>query len=71
MKVNESIKTIFYVTQHALLLGQATFKTEHTQFSKLCPLKLAILVKKKHFRNFEPLNNRNESKQVLRNHFLP
>ena len=44
IKVDESIKTIFYLTHYASLL-----KTEHTHFSKLCLLKRVVLYKRQSF----------------------
>ena len=70
MKVNESIKTIFYLPHHASLSEQVNSKTETVHFSKLCRLKGFILVKKQHFRIFEPSNNYNESRKGNNNHSL-
>ena len=52
MKVNESIKTIFYLPPYESLLKQGNFKTDHAQFLKLCLLKRVILLKKQHQRTF-------------------
>ena len=48
MKVNESIKTIFYLPPYESLLKQGNFKTDQAQFLKLCLLKRIILLKKQH-----------------------
>ena len=71
MKVNESIKTIFYLLHYASLLKQANFKTDHAHLSKLCLLKRVILVNKQHFGIFEPSNNCNKvNKSIKTNFFL-
>ena len=68
MKVDESIKTIFSLTQYASLSKQAHLKTGHTQLSKLCLLKRAVLFKEK--RVFESSNIRNEHQKLNKSHFL-
>ena len=57
MKVNESLKTIFYLPHYASLLREANFKIDHTHFSKLCLLKSIILLEKQHFRISQHSNN--------------
>ena len=47
MKVDESIKNIFSLTQHASLSKKGNLKTEHTHLSKLCLLKPVVLFKEK------------------------
>ena len=69
MKVDESIKTIFYLTQYASLSKEANFKTDYTHFSKLCLLKRVVLYKKENFQVFESSDIRYENKQVNKNHF--
>ena len=68
VKVDESIKTIFSLTQYASLSKQAHLKTGHTQLSKLCLLKRAVLFKEK--RVFESSNIRNEHQKLNKSHFL-
>ena len=71
MKLEESIKTIFYLPHYASLLKSANLKTEHTHFSKMCPLKRAVLYKKLNFRVFESSKSiRNKNEQVNKSHFL-
>ena len=70
MKVDESIKTIFYLTHYPSLITQVNLKTEHTHFSKLCMLKPAVLYIKLNFPVFESSNIRNENQQVNKIHFL-
>ena len=70
MKLEESIKTIFYLPHYASLLKSANLKTEHTHFSKMCLLKRAVLYKKLNFRVFESSNIRNKNEQVNKSHFL-
>ena len=69
MKVNESIKTIFYLLHYASLLKQVNFKTDHAHFSKLCLLKRVILVNKQHFGIFEPSNNCNKVNKSIKTNF--
>ena len=46
MKVNEPLKTIFYLPHYAFLLSKANFKTDHAHTSKLCLLKGNVLLEK-------------------------
>ena len=64
MKLDESIKTIFYLPDYSSLLMEANLKTEHTHFLKLCLLKRVVLYKKLNFRGFGSSNIRNENQQV-------
>ena len=70
MKVDESIKTIFYLPHYAYLLGKANFKIDHAHHSKLCLLKCTIFLENQHFRIFQHSNIRNDSRWVNKNHFL-
>ena len=45
MKKNEPIKKCFYLPNYAPLFKQASFKTDHAYFSKLCLLQWIILLK--------------------------
>ena len=47
MKVDGSLKAIFYLRQYASLSKQANLKTEHTYLSKRCLLERAFYLKKK------------------------
>ena len=70
MKVDDSIKTIFYLTNYPCLLKKANLKTQHTDFSKLCLLKRVVLYKKRNFRVCESSNIRSEHQQVNKSLFL-
>ena len=69
-KVNELLKTIFYLPHFAYLLSKANFKIDHTRFSKLCLLKCTALLEKQHFRIFQHSNIRNETRRFQKNNFL-
>ena len=49
MKVNEPLKTFFYLAHYASLLKKVIFKTDHSQFLKICLLKCILLLEKQHF----------------------
>ena len=69
-KIDEAIKTIFYLTHYESLLKLANLKTEYSHFLKLCLLRRTVLYKKQNFRVFESSNIGNENKRVNKNHFL-
>ena len=69
-KVNEPLKTIFYLPHYEFLLSQVNFKIDHADCSKLCLLKCTILVEKRYFRIFQYSNIRNETRGANKNHFL-
>ena len=48
-KVNEPLKTIFYLPHYASLLSKANFKIDHVHCSKLCLLKCIIFCEKSMF----------------------
>ena len=52
-KVNEPLKTIFYLPHYACLFGKANFKIDHAHWSRFCLLKCTILLEKQHFRIFQ------------------
>ena len=61
MKVDEPIKAILYLAQHASLKHQS----DHTHFSKLCLLKHVVLFKKQNFRVFESSDICSENKKAI------
>ena len=69
-KVNEPLKTIFYLPYYASLLSKGTFKIDHAHCSKLRLLKCIILLEKQCFGIFQHSNIRNETRAVNKNHFL-
>ena len=69
-KVNEPLKTIFYLPHYASLLSKANFKIDHAHCSNMCLLKCTILLEKQHFRIFQHSNISNETRGVNKNHFL-
>ena len=69
-KVNEPLKTIFYLSHYASLSSKTNFKIDHAHSSKLCLPKCTILLEKQHFRIFQHSNIRNETKGINKNHFL-
>ena len=69
-KVNEPLKTIFYLPHYVSLLNKENFKIHHPHSSKLCLFKCTILLEKQHFRIFQHSNIRNETRGVNKNHFL-
>ena len=70
IKVNEPLKTIFYLPHYESILGKANFKMDHAHFPKLCLLKCIILLEQQHFQSLQYSNIRNESRWVTKNHFL-
>ena len=69
-KVNEPLKTIFYLPRYASMLSKSSFKIDHAHCLKLCLLKCIILLEKRYFRIFQHSNIRNESRGANENHFL-
>ena len=69
-KVNEPLKTIFYLPHYASLLSKSNFKIDHAHCLKLYLLKCIILLEKRYFRIFQHSNIRNESRGANENHFL-
>ena len=69
-KINEPLKTIFYLPHYAHLLSKVNFKIDHAHFLKLCLLKCTILLQNQPSRIFQRPNIRNETKGVNKNHFL-
>ena len=69
-KVNEPLKTIFYLPHYASMLSKATFKIDHAHCLKLCLLKCTIFLEKQHFRIFQHSNISNEARGVNKSHFL-
>ena len=63
MKVNKSIKTIFYLPHYPSLLKQANLKADHTNFSKLCLLKQVIWSENTVLET-ESINNCSETRKV-------
>ena len=68
-KVNESLKTIFYLPHYVYLLSKANFKMDHAHCSKLLLLKCTILLEKQDFRIFQHSAICNETRGVSKNHF--
>ena len=69
-KVNEPLKTIFYLPHYASLLSKANCKIDHAHCSVLCLLKCIISLEKQHFPIFQHSNIPNETRGVNKNHFL-
>ena len=69
-KVNEPLKTIFYLPHYESLLNKVTLKIDRAHCSKLCLLKCTILLEKQNLRTFQHSNICNETKGVNENHFL-
>ena len=69
-KVNEPLKTIFYLPHYASLLKEANIKIDHAHCSKMCLLKCIIFLENQHFRIFQHSNIRNETRGVNKNHFI-
>ena len=64
MKVDESIKTIFYRAYYPTLWKEANLKTEHTYFSRLCVVKRIILFQKQDLRIFQQLKQMSQRRPV-------
>ena len=69
-KVNEPLKTIFYLPHYASLLSKANFKIDHAHFWNMCLLKCIIFLESQHFRIFQHSNIRNETRRLNKNRFL-
>ena len=69
-KVNDVLKTLFFLPHYASLLSKENFKMNCTHCSKLCLVKCIILLEKQDFRIFPHSNIRNETKAANKNHFL-